>query len=297
MTLSTPLISVIMPSFRQVSYLDEAIRSVLDQDYPHRELIIMDGGSEDGSMEVILSHAERLAYWKSAPDAGQSDAIDRGLAHARGDLLCWVNSDDVLLPGALSAVAKVWAASGRCDWIAGNCVWLDPGGRVVRCLRGMRWSGVLARFGFVNVSAPASFFSRKLYQSVGGLNLGLHYAMDTDLWIRFADSGARFVRCHRYLWGLRLHPAAKTSGHKFSTSPMALRDHPGKTGQRAEVKRIFDDHHRTSGDLRIGSVVSRVLRSSSGASALAWFDYAHWRGEHWTKIRADDWTGGLWRHL
>lgn len=279
--MTSPFISVVMPSFRQAAYLEEAICSVLDQDYPHRELIVMDGGSDDGSVAVIERHQARLAYWTSARDGGQSDAMDQGFRRARGDLLCWVNSDDVLLPGALSAVADAWRRSEGADWIAGNCCWLDPEGRVLRCSRGMAWSGLLAGFGLPGVSAPSSFFSPRLYRQAQGFDRGMHYVMDTDLWLRFARLGARFVRVPRYLWGLRLHPDAKMSGHNFSESAMAQPDHPSRERRRHESRRLAERHGIGPQEERLGNAASRVLRALSGASAIAWYDSARFRGRHW----------------
>ncbi len=279
--MARPFISVVMPSFRQAAFLEEAIGSVLDQDYPHRELIVMDGGSDDGSVAVIERHQARLAYWTSAPDGGQSDALDQGFRRARGELFCWVNSDDVLLPGALSAVAEAWSRSGSPEWLAGNCCWLDPGGRVLRCARGMGWSGLLARYGLPGVSAPSSFFSPRLYQQAQGLDRELHYVMDTDLWLRFARQGARFVRVPRYLWGLRLHPGAKMSGHNFAESPLARPDHPAWERRRSEHQRLCERHGLGPREERLGNAASRVLRALSGASARAWYDTARLRGRHW----------------
>src|SRR5690349_18496013 len=100
-----PKVSVVTPSFNQVDYLTETLASIFDQRYPNLEVIVIDGCSTDGSVEVIQSFAGRLAHWESEPDRGQSHAINKGLARATGDVLCWLNSDDVFLPGALNAVA------------------------------------------------------------------------------------------------------------------------------------------------------------------------------------------------
>ncbi len=279
--MARPFISVVMPSFRQAAYLEEAICSVLDQDYPDRELIVMDGGSDDGSVAVIERHQARLAYWTSGPDSGQSDAMDQGFRRARGDLLCWVNSDDVLFPGALSAVAAAWRRSGGADWIAGNCCWLDPEGRVLRCSRGMGWSKLLSGFGLPGVSAPSSFFSPRLYLQAQGFDRGMHFVMDTDLWLRFARLGARFVRVPRYLWGLRLHPEAKMSGHNFAESAMARPDHPSWERRRRENRHLAERYGIGRREEQLGRAASRALRTLSGASARAWLDSARFRCRHW----------------
>lgn len=277
-----PLLSIVMPSFQQAAYLEEAICSVLDQNYPKKELIVMDGGSDDGSLRIIERYQARLAFWTSAPDGGQSEALDQGFLRAKGDLCCWVCSDDILFPGALSAVADAWELHGQCDWVAGNCCWLDVEGRVTRCLRGMGWSGPLARLGHPGVAAPSSFFSPRLYREVGGLDRELHYTMDSELWLRFARQGARFVRVPRYLWGFRRHPEAKTSGHHYAGTIRARPDHEGWAQRRREYQRIADRYALGARERRMGSVLSRTLRTVSGASALALRDTMRWRGRHWT---------------
>src|SRR5439155_9305515 len=104
--MTLPLISIITPSFNQVEFIEETIQSVITQDYAQREYLVFDGGSTDGSVDIIRRHADKLDYWVSEPDRGQSDAINKGFAVAKGEVLTWLNSDDVYLPGALSAVAE-----------------------------------------------------------------------------------------------------------------------------------------------------------------------------------------------
>lgn len=157
-------ISIIMPSFNQAAYIDEAINSVLSQDYPDKELIVIDGGSTDGSVEVIQKYSQQLAYWVSEPDTGQSDAINKGFRKATGQLLTWSNSDDILLPGTLSLVSKVAQSipDPRNRWIVGGCFWLSPEGKILRCTRARPWRKTAAKYGLVSVYSPSSFFLRKL---------------------------------------------------------------------------------------------------------------------------------------
>lgn len=279
-----PHICIVMPSFNQAAYLEEAITSVLSQDYPHKQLIVMDGGSKDGSVDILKKYADRLHYWQSQPDRGQSHALNQGFAHAEGDLLTWVNSDDILLPGALSAVAQAWRTYGQPQWIAANCFWLNPEGRVIRCARGMRYSRILERYANENIGAPSSFFSPKLLEQVGGVDEDMHYMMDTELWLRFMRSGVRYHRLHRYCWGLRLHPQAKMSGHNFAESAMSQADHPVWQKRAKERAMMRERHHISDGDLRRGAYWSRFLRLVSGTTPRAWFDHAfRYRNRHWSE--------------
>jgi glycosyltransferase involved in cell wall biosynthesis len=278
--MNLPRVSVVMPSFNQAAFIGEALRSVIEQDYSNKEVIVIDGGSTDGAVEVIRQNERYLKQWRSEPDRGQSDAINKGMALATGDLLTWLNSDDVLLPGALSAVAATWSRKGCCDWIAADCVWTDPSGRVIRCARGHRWSNSLAKLGLVTVSGPSSFFSRRLWMECGQLDSDLHYVMDTELWLRWARRGFRYERLDRYCWALRLHPQAKMSGHHFADSEMAnqSRSDPRRIGtERRSVERRYGV---TRTHALLARVLSRCVRSLGGASARSWWDWLGLRGSH-----------------
>ncbi len=281
MSTAQPVISVVMPSFNQAKYIEQSIRSVLEQGYPHKQLIVMDGGSTDGAREVIERYADHLHDWYSGPDKGQSDAINRGFERAGGDLLCWLNSDDILLPGALAAVADLWQRRGQPRWIAGNCVWSDPEGRIINCARGMGWSEALARRGLVGVSGPTSFFAPSLLDELGAIDVDLHYAMDTELWIRFARAGVRFARLDRYLWVLRLHPEAKMSGHNFEDSPRAAADAAWRREADAQWRSILERHGLTQADVAKAARLSRMMRLMRGATPRARLDLMRIRGKHW----------------
>ncbi len=120
-----PRITIVMPSYNQSQYIEESIQSILDQDYPSLEFMILDGGSSDGSQEIIQRYARHLAFWQSQPDKGQTDALIQGFERATGDLLGWVNSDDVLLPGALQSIAQAYGSHPECGLFGGNIVTID----------------------------------------------------------------------------------------------------------------------------------------------------------------------------
>ncbi|TFG50743.1 MAG: glycosyltransferase [Candidatus Brocadiia bacterium] len=205
-----PRITIVMPSFNQTQYLEEAIRSILDQNYPNLEFMILDGGSTDGSQEIIERYGDSLTYWQSQPDKGQTDALIQGFCRATGDLLGWVNSDDVLLPNCLQTIAEVFISQPECGLFGGNYVLIDSNGKIIRCKRHPANANFFAKYGQSIVNQPGSFFKPEDYEAVGRLNRGLHYVMDTDLYVRMMLNGTRFAHTGVYLAGFRKHAAAKT---------------------------------------------------------------------------------------
>src|SRR5579862_6186863 len=156
-----PKITVVTPSFRQAQFLETTILSVLGQCYPNLEYIIMDGGSDDGSVAIIESYASQLAYWQSKRDAGQADAINQGFARATGDILCWLNSDDFFLPGTLRTIAR--ELGPFCNdpaLLFGNCMYFREADGSARILRARRHSPEFLRETDC-IYQPSSFWTRK----------------------------------------------------------------------------------------------------------------------------------------
>jgi glycosyltransferase involved in cell wall biosynthesis len=207
-------ITVVTPSYNQVRFLDETLRSVLSQRDQIHEYFVLDGGSTDGSAELIRRCAEErggIDYWHSRKDRGQSDAIHQGFARATGDYVAWLNSDDVFLPGALKRVREALEAHGDWDALTGYYVHADADSRVLAAYRIPRESGLMARWGVVHVPQQTCFFRKSLYDRVGGLDLDLHCRMDTDLWCRMFAAGARWGHVPEYLAAFRVHGDAKGS--------------------------------------------------------------------------------------
>lgn len=186
-----PRISIITPSFNQASYLREAMESVLNQDYDDFEYIVIDGGSSDGSAAIIKEYDSRLAYWVSEPDKGQTDAIKKGLQYARGEIIHWVNSDDVLLPGALQHVSNIFL-DASVEVYLGQTILFGQG---AERLSETPFESTTQVFNKAKIEQPSAFFRRSVYEQIP-LNETLHYAMDLDFWMRYLLS-AGFGRVYQ----------------------------------------------------------------------------------------------------
>ena len=225
-SMNLPLYSCVVPVKGKRPYLADSLSSLVSQEMGDQIEVIV----QDGDIEI---------------DGGQSDALNRGFAKARGEWLFWLNADDVLLPGALGKIrdfigrvecvegeevkgkvkndsrlatfAKVTAAKkrvDRVDWIAGNQLLIDGEGKVLKCSVGNGWHDWLYRHAVPHVYGPSSFFRRELFERVGGLDVSLKYCMDWDLWIKFMKAGARFERIGDYLWAQRQWSGSKTQREK-----------------------------------------------------------------------------------
>jgi len=224
-----PLVSIVTPSYNQAKFLEEAIQSVLGQDYPSLEYIIVDGGSSDGSLEVIRRHADRLSWWVSEPDQGQTDAINKGFAGAKGDIFGWLNSDDTYLPGAVSEAVAFLQSHKETGMVYGDVNLIDENGEVIGRFPARQTDYRRLRRGFVHIPQQAAFFRAHLWQAVGPLDPTFYFAMDFDLWVRLA----RITRLHYHsrLWAnFRLHGDAKSVGADERCWPEMLRVHRREGG-------------------------------------------------------------------
>jgi glycosyltransferase involved in cell wall biosynthesis len=185
-----PKITVVTPSYNQAVYLEETLRSVLLQGYPNLEYIVMDGGSDDGSVALIERYAPWLSHWQSQPDGGQSAAIAAGFARASGEVLAWLNSDDRYRPGALPRVGRYFARHARVAFVSSDVNHVDAGGRLITrsYVAGPAFL-ITANVGSHNMLQPGCFWRRRAYAQVGGVDSSLRFCMDRDLFLRLLLAG------------------------------------------------------------------------------------------------------------
>lgn len=288
-----PLFSCVIPVKGPRPYFDEALRSLLSQGMgDDLEIIVQDadvrsGGVGELNHEIHERHengrgvrGQELAVndgglegvrWFCEADKGQSDALNKGFAKAKGDWFFWLNADDVLLPGALKKVkAIIHSTTATSDynffsWIVGNQVCIDEQGRVLKCMQANRWHDWLYRHAVPHVNGPSAFFRRELFEKVGGFDTSLHICMDWDLWIRFMKAGAQFHRIDEYMWAMRQWAGSKTQGDSCAA------DWHGKEVGRMLAKNRFVVTRR-------GIFKLRLWRLMDGSYLRGWVDTLRMRG-------------------
>jgi glycosyltransferase involved in cell wall biosynthesis len=210
MKLDWPRITIVTPSFNQAAFIERTICSVLDQSYPNLEYIIIDGGSTDGSVEVIRRYEKHLAFWVSEQDRGQSHAINKGLKLATGDWVAWQNSDDIFYPGAFQSLANAARKNVHSNLIVGNMNLIDEQSDVINDLKYVTptYDALLAE-GMV-LANQAAFWRRSIHEKIGYLKEDLHYGLDFEWFLRVLQHG-RATHVNKTWGGLRIHSETKTS--------------------------------------------------------------------------------------
>lgn len=228
---SLPLVSIVTPSLNQARFLEETIRSVLGQDYPRLEYLVVDGGSIDGSLEIIRRYEDRLAWWISEPDRGQTDALNKGFARAKGEIFAWLNSDDAYLPGAVAEAVEYLQSHPEAGMVYGDANLVDEEGRVIGRFPARQTDYRRLLRGYVHIPQQATFFRAELWRRVGPLDPSFYFAMDYDLWVRIARLAP--LRYHRRLWAnFRLHARGKSRLSDERCWPEMLRVHRREGGGR-----------------------------------------------------------------
>jgi glycosyltransferase involved in cell wall biosynthesis len=241
-----PRISVVMPSYNQAQYIERSILSVLNQNYPNLDFIVIDGGSTDGTVEVIQKYSKHLSYWISEPDNGQSDALNKGFARATGSIFGWLNSDDLYTPGAFESVAAALTESPDKRVVHGDYLFIDTGDRTIGYQYGFDFDLNQFKYEGFHIWAQAMFWRREVHNRFGGFDLRLHENMDSQMIIEFGinEGEAAFLRVPVALGCFRRHPNQKTqtfseadlSSHRLIARQYGFEDKYQPIGS---VKRVF----------------------------------------------------------
>ena len=236
-----PLVSIVTPSYNQAAYLKQTLKSVLEQDYPRLEYLVVDGASTDGSVEIIKRYADKLDFWISEKDSGQAEAINKGLSRAKGEIVAWLNSDDIYVPGTVSAVVKAFQDNPGVVMIYGNMLSIDENGQTTNLFKYKQFT-LEDLLCFQIIGQPAVFFRREAVEVAGGLDTTYHCLLDHHLWLRIALQG-QILHIDETWAVARYHPDAKniTRATEFGREAFRILDwartEPGLAGVFAQVAR------------------------------------------------------------
>lgn len=205
-----PKISIVTPSYNQAQFLERTILSVLNQNYPNLEYIIIDGGSTDGSVEIIKKYKKYLAYWVSEKDRGQSHALNKGFEKSSGDILAWINSDDLYLPLTFFTINKTFCSNPEMDIIFGNSYFIDVQDKIISELRFTKLNLSNLLFEGICFAQETTFWTKDIYNKVGGISSHYQFCMDFDLFTRIVNEG-NLIFVRKYIAATRIHKDSKTS--------------------------------------------------------------------------------------
>jgi glycosyltransferase involved in cell wall biosynthesis len=270
---SLPLVSIVTPSFNQGRWVEETIESVLAQDYPNIEYIVVEGGSTDGSEEIVRRYEDRIAWWTSQPNTSQAEALNYGLSRAKGELLTWINSDDTLLPGAVSRVVSEFARSPELALVYGDAIYTDEESQQTGPLPARPWDVPLMLRTFeCHVVQPASVFTKAGWDAVGPLREDRSWFFDFEFFMNLSRVGTA-KQIDEPLATYRLHPTSKSVG-----APLR---------RAVDLERLADELPRS--ELFAGEHARLARRTRSGGYLAAGEDF--YAALDIAKARACFWKG------
>jgi len=273
MPATRPVVTLVTPSYRQAPYLRACVESVLGQSYEPIEYQVFDGGSEDGSVEILRSFGDRF-FWRSESDGGQAAAINAGLHRARGEIVGFLNSDDVLLPGAIAAAVKALSENPDVDVVYGRAAVVDAAGRRLRPFPTRAFDrDVLVQHCFI--SQPAAFWRRSLHDRFGYFSTEFDHTFDYEFWLRLAGGGAKFLHVDEAWACAREHGEAKSQrlrGEIFRQIRDLQLRHLGYCGRN-----WWEQYLRHLRDEKGGWWVLLPGKKDQRLYRLAWWPYALWR--------------------
>jgi glycosyltransferase involved in cell wall biosynthesis len=224
-------VSIVTISFNQARFLEEALRSVIEQNYGDIEYIVVDPGSTDGSREIIERHRNELSSVILEPDGGPADGLNKGFAAAHGEVYGFLNSDDVLEPGAIARVARFFEANPKVDVVSGNSWIIDAEGSTRRRIYSDRYSLRMAAYGASILAQSSTFFRSEVFRKVGGFNTSNRLSWDGDLFVDMALAGAHFSRVSEFWSRFRVYGESITG-----SGAAGVRDHASKVSRFKRVK-------------------------------------------------------------
>ncbi len=272
---STPLVSIVTPSYNQAAFLEQTILSVLNQDHAAIEYLVVDGGSTDGSVDIIRKHEKRLSWWVSENDRGQADAINKGLKRAKGEIIAWLNSDDVYLPGVVRKAVETMTANSNAAMVHGDVLAVNGAGNPINLMRYGSW-GLRGLMRFQIIGQPAVFMRRSALLQAGLLDLQYHFLLDHQLWLRVAQHGEVIYVPETWAQA-RYHAAAKNIAQAAGFGAEAykivewMRHEPGlAVSFEDDKKKIMAGAHRIN--------ARYLLDGGQNKAAI---------GAYWKSLRAD----------
>ncbi|MEE8525083.1 MAG: glycosyltransferase family 2 protein [Thermoanaerobaculia bacterium] len=274
-------VCVITPSYNQGGFIERTIRSVLDQDVEGLDYLVVDGGSADGTVDVLCRFEDRLR-WISEPDDGQADAVNKGLAATGAEIIGWLNSDDVYYPGALTSVRHYFAEHPEIDVVYGQADHIDEHDAVLETYYSESWDAERLK-DVCFICQPATFFRRRVVERFGPLDPRLQFCMDYEYWLRLSRDGARFAYLDRPLAGSRLYESNKTLGQRVAVH-REINDMLKNTFGAVPDRWLSNYSHAVL-QVRGMSHEKTPLRFAFAVSALCWLNAWRWN----RKISRDLW--------
>jgi glycosyltransferase involved in cell wall biosynthesis len=267
-----PVLSIVVPSYNSGPLLSRCLASFGGAHGGRTEVIVVDNDSRDQTAEVVAAHGEIVTTFISEPDRGQSDALNKGFATARGKYVCWMNADDEFVTGAVSRlVSDLEHAEG--DWYTAGMIWIDGESRVTKCSPAMPFWFPLPQAGMTGVGGPSSIVRREVAAEAGAFDESLHYCMDTEMWLRLHAKGVTMTRLPYYVWAFRVHALSKTSHVHLSGKANA-----SMTAERSQIASRFGLPHGKAAEL-VAAVGTRWVGAVSGRDFRAFLDTARYRGK------------------
>ncbi len=269
--MSFPKISIITPSYNQGQFIEETILSIISQNYPNLEYIIIDGGSSDNTLEIIKKYELYLTYWTSEKDNGQSEAINKGFKMATGEIIGWLNSDDILMPDALIRIADSFKSGKNLDFLNGYTVVIDDNSKIITShftLKQKRW---YAEHGIFYINQPAMFWKREIFNKIGFLKEDFHTQMDKELMIRIFEHDFRIGHLKKILAGFRVHDKAKSAGNSVSINWFLK--------ENAKLLAVYSKSYGQKPKLFFKLIYS-LEKLLKGVYTKKWFFTLQWKGKY-----------------